>query len=99
MVLQKGYPLLAPIAYVHCNPQHNGLVLRHVSGALDGCQVRLESLLLQHLSERGILPQAHLEVTSFSEFDGNLHLRVEDAVEEIVLGPRITAQVFVEIDK
>jgi DtxR family Mn-dependent transcriptional regulator len=55
--------------------------------------------LLQHLSEQGILPQAHLEVTSFSEFDGNLHLRVEDAGEDIVLGPRITAQVFVEIDK
>lgn len=54
--------------------------------------------LLQHLSEEGIVPGAHLEVTEFSEFDGNLHLLVDSGQSEIVLGPRITAQVFVELD-
>lgn len=53
--------------------------------------------LLQYLNEQGIVPQARLMVTDFSEFDGNLRLRVDGAEEEIVLGPRVTAQVFVEI--
>ncbi|MEX1246842.1 MAG: metal-dependent transcriptional regulator [Anaerolineales bacterium] len=52
--------------------------------------------LLRHLSEMGVVPQAELTVTEHSEFDGNLHLRVGKNKEEVVLGPRVTSQVYVE---
>lgn len=53
--------------------------------------------LLRHLSQMGVVPQAELRVSEFSEFDGNLRLRVKGDKEEIVLGPRITNQVYVEV--
>jgi DtxR family Mn-dependent transcriptional regulator len=53
--------------------------------------------LLQHLRELNVVPKAELEVTDFSEFDGNLHLKVRGRKEEVVLGPRITSQVYVEV--
>jgi DtxR family Mn-dependent transcriptional regulator len=53
--------------------------------------------LLQHLRERNVVPKAELEVTEFSEFDGNLHLKLRGSKEDVVLGPRITSQVYVEI--
>lgn len=52
--------------------------------------------LLRHLSQMGVVPQAELEVTEFSEFDGNIHLKVKGNKEEIVLGPRVTNQVYIE---
>ena len=52
--------------------------------------------LLRHLRELGVVPQAELEITKFSEYDGNLHIRVPGNKEEIVLGPRVTSQVYVE---
>ncbi|MEX2162589.1 MAG: metal-dependent transcriptional regulator [Anaerolineales bacterium] len=53
--------------------------------------------LLRHLSELGVVPPVEITVTGFSEFDGNLHLRVGNNREEIVLGPRVTSQVYVEL--
>ncbi len=53
--------------------------------------------LLRHLSHLGVVPNAELAVTNFSEFDDNLHLRVKSSNGEIVLGPRITSQVYVEV--
>lgn len=52
--------------------------------------------LLRHLSEQGVVPGVEIHVTEYSEFDGNLHLKVGKKSEEIVLGPGITSQVFVE---
>jgi DtxR family Mn-dependent transcriptional regulator len=53
--------------------------------------------LLRHLSQMGVVPKAELTVTEFSEFDGNIHLRVGKSKEETVLGPRVTNQVYVEV--
>lgn len=55
--------------------------------------------LLRHLSEIGVVPQADLAVTGYSEFDGNLHLRVGNSKQDVILGPRVTNQVYVEVDK
>jgi DtxR family Mn-dependent transcriptional regulator len=52
--------------------------------------------LLRHLSQMGMVPQAELTVTDYSEFDGNIRLRVGKSKEEHVLGPRVTNQVYVE---
>jgi DtxR family Mn-dependent transcriptional regulator len=52
--------------------------------------------LLRHLSQLGVTPSAELQVIDYSEFDGNLRLRMKGGKEEIVLGPRITSQVYVE---
>jgi DtxR family Mn-dependent transcriptional regulator len=52
--------------------------------------------LLRHLSQLGVVPQAELTITAYSEFDGNLHLRVGSSKTEVVFGPRVTNQVYVE---
>lgn len=57
-----------------------------------------QSELLRHLSALGVIPGAKLKITDYSEFDGNLHLTVNDRHEEIVLGPRVTSYVYVELE-
>jgi DtxR family Mn-dependent transcriptional regulator len=56
-----------------------------------------DSELLRYLSDRGILPGASVEVIEYSDFDDNLTIQVQGAFEKIVLGPRITRQIFVEV--
>ncbi|MCW5878369.1 MAG: metal-dependent transcriptional regulator [Anaerolineales bacterium] len=53
--------------------------------------------LLRHLSQLGLVPQAEVEVKSYSEFDGNLSVQVAGQESEAVLGPRVTNQVYVEV--
>ncbi|GAB4531460.1 MAG: metal-dependent transcriptional regulator [Anaerolineales bacterium] len=53
--------------------------------------------LLCYLSERGIVPQAHLTVLAYSPFDRNLSLQIHGQDQVVVLGPAITAQIFMEI--
>lgn len=53
--------------------------------------------LLRYLAEVGLVPQACLQVLAHSPFDDNLQLSI-DGRPPIILGPRITSQVFVEID-
>lgn len=53
--------------------------------------------LLLHLSELGVVPSAELSVVDYSAFDGNLRVKLRGRKDEIVLGPRITSQVYVEI--
>ncbi len=53
--------------------------------------------LLRYLSERGIFPEVCIEVVNYSPFDDNLTIRIQDQPEEIVLGIRITRQIFVEV--
>ena len=53
--------------------------------------------LLRYLSERGIRPGVHITVLDYSPFDDNLCLQVEGQSENIVLGTRVTRQIFVEV--
>lgn len=53
--------------------------------------------LLRYLGKIGLVPQAHLTVLDYSPFDDNLQL-VVDGHPPVILGPRITSQVFVEKD-
>jgi len=53
--------------------------------------------LLRHLGELGIVPEAVVEVTAYSSFDENLTLQVSAKPHPVVLGPKITRSVFVEI--
>lgn len=55
--------------------------------------------LLRYLSEHGVVPQAGFTITNYTPFDGNLTLLIDDRSQPIVLGPRITEQIFVERDK
>lgn len=52
--------------------------------------------LLRYLSERGITPEAQVSIIEYSEFDDNIHLKVKNHKEIVVLGPRITTEIFVE---
>jgi DtxR family Mn-dependent transcriptional regulator len=53
--------------------------------------------LLRYLSELGIIPEARLKILDYSPFDNNLQVKMEGQEEPVVLGPRVTSQVFVEI--
>lgn len=52
--------------------------------------------LLRHLLELGLQPDSRLYVEEYSPFDENLKLTVEGKQGSIVLGPRVTHQVYVE---
>lgn len=56
-----------------------------------------DSELLKYLSDIGVVPGADIKITDFSEFDGNLHLIMVENNKNIVLGPKITDQIFVAI--
>ncbi|MCH7663971.1 MAG: metal-dependent transcriptional regulator [Chloroflexi bacterium] len=53
--------------------------------------------LLRYLSSLGVIPGSKIAATNYSEFDGNLSLNVGDNSSPVVLGPRITGQIYVEI--
>lgn len=53
--------------------------------------------LLRYLDELGIIPEVSIEVVDHTEFDGNLHLKVSEQDKVVVLGPRITGQIFVDL--
>ncbi|GAB4578021.1 MAG: metal-dependent transcriptional regulator [Anaerolineales bacterium] len=52
--------------------------------------------LLCFLEDRGLMPQIQIQVLEFSPFDDNLTLKIEGQAEKLVLGPRVTGQVFVD---
>jgi len=52
--------------------------------------------LLRHLQEIGIIPEVKVTVKDFSEFDGNLTIKVEGQKSNVVLGTAVTTQVFVD---
>ena len=53
--------------------------------------------LLRYLSEMGIKPEARLDVLEYSPFDNNLQVQIEGREEPVVLGLRVTSQVYVEL--
>ena len=57
-----------------------------------------DSQLLRYLQTIGMVPQAHLQVVDYSGFDGNLSIDIEGEDSLIVLGPRVTRQIFVEVE-
>ncbi|MBP2680708.1 MAG: putative DtxR family transcriptional regulator [Candidatus Krumholzibacteriota bacterium] len=52
--------------------------------------------LLRYLRDIGVVPEARVTALEFSEFDGNLTLKVEGRRSRIVLGKAVTTQVFVD---
>lgn len=52
--------------------------------------------LLRYLSNLGIVPGAKFRVRDYSTFDENIQLELPDG-KDIVLGPRVTRQVYVEL--
>jgi len=53
--------------------------------------------LLRYLSEMGIKPEARLKILEYSPFDNNLQVMIEGREEPVVLGLRVTNQVYVEL--
>jgi DtxR family Mn-dependent transcriptional regulator len=51
--------------------------------------------LLRYLATIGMLPGARVAILDHSPYDDNLRLRIGDEAEPVVLGPRVTGQVFV----
>ena len=51
--------------------------------------------LLRYLMELGLHPAAQVHVQDYSPFDENLTLKVEGQPDPVVLGPRVTHQVYV----
>ena len=54
--------------------------------------------LLRYLSNLGVIPGSNVAANDYSDFDGNLSLQVGDSASAVVLGPRITDQIFIEIN-
>ena len=52
--------------------------------------------LLRYLSSLGVIPGSNILATNYSEFDGNLSIHVGDNTTPIVLGSRITGQIYIE---
>ena len=55
------------------------------------------SELLRYLGGHGIGPGTCIEGTAYSALDENLSLRIQNHAEIVVLGIRITRQIFVEV--
>lgn len=53
--------------------------------------------LLCFLQARGIVPHISLTVLEYSPFDDNLTIQIEGQRDSLVLGPRVTEQVFVNL--
>jgi DtxR family Mn-dependent transcriptional regulator len=56
-----------------------------------------DSKLLRYLSERGLVPGISIQILDYSPFDDNLCLQIEGQRENVVLGARITRQIFVDV--
>ena len=52
--------------------------------------------LLRHLREIGVVPEVKITVKNYSEFDGNLTIKVQGQKSNVILGKAITSQVFVD---
>ena len=61
------------------------------------CRVRdTDPDLLVYLENHGLVPQIRITVLEHSPFDDNLTIQIDGNKEKLVLGPRVTGQVFVE---
>jgi DtxR family Mn-dependent transcriptional regulator len=55
--------------------------------------------LLRYLGKIGVIPEARFEVIGYSTFDRNLKIQLIDKDEPLVLGQKITCEIFVEIEQ
>jgi DtxR family Mn-dependent transcriptional regulator len=53
--------------------------------------------MLRYLSDMGLTPGSHIFALEVSPFDDNLRLQIEGQEQVIVLGPKVTSQVFVDL--
>lgn len=53
--------------------------------------------LLRRVGELGLIPGANIEILAYSPLDENLHLSIAGQPSSIILGERITNQVFVKV--
>jgi DtxR family transcriptional regulator, Mn-dependent transcriptional regulator len=51
--------------------------------------------LLRYLSTLCLVPKAEITVLEYSPYDQNLRLQVEDCSDVVVLGPKVTNQIYV----
>jgi DtxR family Mn-dependent transcriptional regulator len=56
-----------------------------------------DSELLRYLDSLGLRPGLKLKVVNFVPFDQTLHVQIAEQPDIVVLGPRITREVFVEL--
>jgi Fe2+ transport system protein FeoA len=57
-----------------------------------------DSDLLRYLDSLGLRPPAKVHVENYIPFDRTLHVKINEQPDVIVLGPRITREVFVELE-
>jgi DtxR family transcriptional regulator, Mn-dependent transcriptional regulator len=55
--------------------------------------------LLRYLSQIGLVPMSRLEILAYSPLDENISLQVEGYPVPVVLGPGITREIYVEVDR
>ena len=53
--------------------------------------------LLIYLENHGLIPQIQITVLEHSPFDDNLTIQIDGQKDKVVLGPRVTGQVFVDL--
>ena len=58
-----------------------------------------DSDLLRYLDSLGLHPGLKVKVVNFVPFDQTLHVQIAGEPDVIVLGPRITRQIFVELEE
>lgn len=69
-----------------------------------GQQARVERVsdrdpeLLRYLAGLGILPNTHLRVLEYSPFDENLRLQVDGQPDDVVLGPAVSREIYVQTE-
>lgn len=56
-----------------------------------------DSELLRYLDSLGLRPPARVNVVHYVPFDQTLHVQIDAQPDVVVLGPRITREVFVEL--
>jgi DtxR family Mn-dependent transcriptional regulator len=58
-----------------------------------------DSELLRYLDSLGLRPGLRVKVVNYVPFDQTLHVQIDEQQEVVVLGPRITRQIFVELEE
>jgi len=53
--------------------------------------------LLRYLQDLGIIPGAGIDILDYSKLDDNLTVRVKGRKDNVILGPRITQEIFIEL--
>lgn len=55
--------------------------------------------LLRYLSGLGLVPGSQVTILDYSAYDDNLQVQVQGQAEPVVLGPRVTRQIYMEVQE